>query len=141
FQRTGGVATDPARFSATSGADGLFHLVAPVVGAASGAVVGSVTVRPPAPASPFTVEGVRLPVTTFESDHQYLGRWGVGGGLTYQGELNWADTYTHAAGIEVEFRRTGGIAVEPGTFTVVTGTDGRFTLRPKTTQAGEVVAD
>lgn len=141
FRRTGGVDLDRPVLTVASGSDGRFHLVAPAVGASRGSVEGELTVRPAAPASPFTLAGIRLAVATIESDVQFLGRWGVGAGLFYQGELNWVDTYTHAPGFEVEFRRTGGIAVEPDTFTVVTGTDGRFTLRPRTAEVGEVVAD
>src|SRR5690606_3022467 len=46
-----------------------------------------------------------------------------------------------AAGIEVEFRRTGGIEVTPDTFRVTTDRFGVVKLRPQTGAAGELTAE
>ena len=81
-------------------------------------------------------------------DLKSLGVWGVGPlpvapHISYVGELHYADTGARAIGVAVEFRRTGGIAVEPDTLLQRTDASGRFALflKPTPSQDGEVVGE
>ena len=58
------------------------------------------------------------------------------------GNLFQRATRKPAAGVEVEFRRTGGVAIDPDTFVVKTDAAGNFPLRPSLAGTfGEVVGD
>ena len=113
-----------------------------------GEVHGSLVFHPPPPYEhfPFAVHGIRMTTSTVRGDVRNLGLWGVGPlrvdpHISYVGEIYYADTNQRAAGVEVEFRRTGGIAVEPDTFVVRSNELGRFPLFMTPQGEGEVVGD
>jgi hypothetical protein len=137
FRRTGGVPVEPAVFTVRTDQFGRFSLMPRAL--EEGEVVFDLLIRPPSPYSAFTIKDVREN-TTFGSRQRLIGLWAVGNHLAYTGELQWGDTYERAAGVEVEFRRIGGIAVDPDTFVVRTDVNGRFPLTPRPLeQEGEVI--
>jgi len=136
FQRTGGILVDRDSFVTSTGSDGRFpFLMAPL---ADGELVGRLIIRPPAPVLPETLQTLRLP--TVDTDQLLLlGVWGYGQQILYAGELFLRGTGMPAVGLEVEFRRTGGIAISPEAFVVHTDASGRFPLAPSNAADGEVV--
>ena len=57
-----------------------------------------------------------------------LPRLGIGPSLEYAGAFHKRATLQPMPGVRVEFRRTGGIPVQPETFTAVTDGNGVFTF-------------
>jgi hypothetical protein len=113
-----------------------------------GEVRGSLVFHPPPPYEhfPFAVHGIRMTTSTVRGDARNLGLWGVGPlrvapHISYVGEIFYTDTKKPAAGVEVEFRRTGGITVEPDTFVVRSNDAGRFPLFMTPQGEGEVTGD
>lgn len=136
FRQTGGVPVQPANFTATT--NDLGRVLLNPHPQEEGEVVFELRLELPAPYHQATLSGLRMQ-TNAEAEFQLLGSWGVGAHLAYVGELLWADTYLPAEGVEVEFRRTGGIEVTPDTFIVHTDTGGRFPLSPRPLeQTGDV---
>lgn len=129
--------------------NGVFTLELEATG--PGEVVGRLSFQPPFPYEHFGFDAgrVRIPTVDVRGDAQELGVWGVGPlpgppHISYVGELWFADTNELAVGVDVEFRRTGGLAVVPDTFAVFTGENGRFPLlmRPATRgEEGVVIGD
>jgi hypothetical protein len=138
-ERTGGVATTPSTYSTRTLADGRFWIRMGAEGA--GEAIFSVRVVPPPPYRPETLERLVLPVLLGRDEVRDLGRWGVGYQIFYTGELVWADTGSPAAGVEVEFRRTGGLPVEPSTVTTRTGGDGRFYIHLEAFERGDLLGE
>lgn len=135
------VETDTLR--GTSNGDGIFRLTGR--GRQSGQVTGTLVFHPPDPYPQFvfSVPGVRVTTTQVRGNPTYLGNWGVGPvrtdpHISYVGELFFSDTGERAVGVQVEFRRTGGIAVRPDTFTVQSNSQGRVPLFMKPQGEGEV---
>jgi hypothetical protein len=133
---------------AYSNATGQFRLTGPR--RTAGQVVGTLVFFPPEPFSQFFfgVPGVVVPTTTVRGDSRFLGTWGVGPirtdpHISYVGELWYRDTGARAEGVEVEFRRTGGISVMPETLMVRSGADGRFVilLEVVPATAGELIGE
>lgn len=129
-----------------SDAEGIFELSAPASG--ERVVQGRLLFQPPAPYNHFlfAVDGVHLETTRVRGDARNLGMWGVGPlptepHISYVGGLYYRDTGQPAEGVEVEFRRTGGIAVEPDTFVVVSGENGRFPLLMDPAEQGAVIGE
>jgi hypothetical protein len=139
FRRTGGVDLLEEVVTARVGADGRFLLLP--IPAEAGEVEGELTVILPPPFLPQTMTGVRLQGFESESEIRFLGRWGVLPHLSYVGEIVWWDSHAPAEGVEIEFRRTGGIEVSPDPFTTRSGADGRFLLNPAPHADGEVVGE
>lgn len=137
FRRTGGILVDPASFTVHTGPDGRFPLNRSIP-RTDGDVLGVLIVRPPAPAAAETIPAVRMP--TVDTDALILlGVFGYGQQILYAGEVYLRGTGQLAAGVDVEFRRTGGITIAPDSFVVRTNADGRFPLAPSTSSQGEVV--
>lgn len=135
FRRTGGIPVQPEHFVVRTDAGGRFPF--PVTPLASGELRGELTVRPAPPALPFT-ETVR--VSTFDTDGGRLfGIWGVGPHLPYAG-LVYLDGVA-VEGVEVEFRRTGGIRIEPERFTTRSTSYGAFPLGAVPLEVGEVIGE
>jgi len=114
----------------------------------AGEVRGTLAFFPPQPYNhfPFYVEGISISTTRVRGDSRRIGYWGVGPlpappHLSYVGEVYFRDSGERAGGVEVEFRRTGGVAVQPDTFTIVSGADGRFPLFMTPSGAGEVIGE
>ena len=138
FQRTGGIAADPDTFVVSTNANGAFSLVTTPL--ADGVLVGDLIIRPPPPAVAETIQAIRM--QTVDTEPLILfGVWGYGYGIFYGSQLWLRGTEGPAAGLEVEFRRTGGIAITPGNIVVRTDSAGRFPLGAGADGAGEVVGD
>jgi hypothetical protein len=138
---SGSVVMDTLR--GISDAEGVFRLIGSSPRA--GEVVGTLVFSPPAPYPQFVygVAGVRVPTTRVRGNPAFVGSWGVGPlrtdpHISYVGELFYRDTGERAERVEVEFRRTGGIAVAPDTFTVHSDVNGRFPLFMTPIGEGEV---
>lgn len=136
FQRTEGIPVDPDSFVTTTGPDGRFpFLTTPL---ADGELVGRLIIRPPAPEAPETLQTLHVP--TVDTDQLLLlGVWAYGQHILYAGELFLRGTGLPAVGVDVEFRRTSGIAISPETMVMRTDGTGRFPLAPSTTADGEAV--
>jgi hypothetical protein len=147
FFRTGGAALAGGdTLYALSREDGTFHIEGRAAGA--GPVEGTLLFRPPSPyeAFLFAVPGVSVSAVRTRGDVRFLGIWGVGPlrgarHLSYVGEVRDAADGGALAGVEVEFRRTGGIMVQPDTFRVVSAGDGRFPLLMVPAADGEVIGE
>jgi hypothetical protein len=138
FRRTGGIAADPDTFSVSTNAYGAFSLETTPL--ADGVLVGDLIVRPPPPAVADTIRAIRL--QTVDTEPQILvGVWGYGYGIFYGSQLWLRGTEQPAAGLEVEFRRTGGIAIAPDNIVAHTDSAGRFPLGAGADGAGDVVGD
>jgi hypothetical protein len=83
-----------------------------------------------------------MAVMSTPSDRRYFGFWLVAypyfAGI---GQLYHRGTGVPARGVEVEFRRTGGVPIDPEPYVVRSDSFGNFPLRPVAHAAGEVVGD
>ena len=68
-----------------------------------------------------------------------FGRWGIGPHLLYYGRI--VAGGVGVANVDVELRRTGGVAVEPASYTARTGAEGYFPMSPVPLANGELLAD
>jgi hypothetical protein len=146
FRRVGGLSLPAEVLVATSDDAGRFRFEEET--GVAGAVHGTLAFFPPEPYNhfPFYVEAVTISTTRVRGDSRRLGFWGVGPlpappHVSYVGELFYMDTGERASGVEVQFRRSGGVSVHPDTFTVVSGSDGRFPLFMTPSGPGEVVGE
>ena len=134
FHRTGGITVSPATFQRPVQSWGGFSLATEPQG--DGTVEGQLIVLPP---PGFSRDTISLTMPTFDgSEQRLLGRWGVGPSLNYSGEvfLRSAGQQLPLEDIEVQFRRTGGIAVEPDTFSARTTSWGGFSLNTFAVEEG-----
>ncbi len=122
FRVTGGVPASPSPFAATTNAEGRAWITP--VPAAAGEVVGDVVAFYPGQGT-LRTPGVRLR-TSSDPDETFARRIGVGPYLSYQGRLVRASDGAPLEGLEVEFRRTGGVPATPESFVARSGPDGRF---------------
>lgn len=126
FRRTGGLSVTPDTFRVPVQPWGGFSLATEPGG--DGTVEGELIVFPP---PGFSRDTISSSMDTYDgSEQRLLGRWGTGPSLDYAVEL-----YRRSAGqqfvmddVEVQFRRTGGIPVDPDTFVVRTTSWGAFGL-------------
>jgi hypothetical protein len=140
FRRTGGLALEQPTFSGRTDLNGQLVLVLIPETESAGEVVGDVTVRPPAPAPPFVIRGVR--VRTYDSDDlPFLGVLGVGFQAGGVGELVFRGDRSPLADVAVVFERTGGVAANPTRVATRTLADGRFGFTLPTDAEGDVVGD
>jgi hypothetical protein len=141
FRRTGGIEIYPPVYQVTANELGRFWVTS--TPATTGVLSTSVEVYLPAHGRAIQIPEVRLSTTQDPEDVRIL-RLGVGAQIYYYGVLNWASTGQPATGVEVEFRRTGGLAIEPERFVARTNALGMFplyaTLRDPFDQ-GELVGD
>lgn len=140
FVSTAGVAPAGA-LEARTDSRGQFTLAGS--GTSAGELVGRIEVLFDDGTVVDTIAGLRLPTLLSPGDSRYLGRWLVGWPhFEAYGQLYRRAGGQVASGVEVEFRRTGGIQVEPDTFVVTTDASGNFALRPRPLAArGELVGD
>lgn len=138
FVRTGGVAITPASVRVTSDSRGFFLL--PLDASLDGVVTGSVTVR--------SADGQRASIyqnvsfATYDStSFRSSGLWAYGERLAWALELWTHDRLAPAPNVNVEFRRTGGLAISPDRIAAKTGNDGRFEVRASVLDTGTVVGD
>jgi hypothetical protein len=111
FRPTGGVGLEVDSLVAQTDGEGRFRFVARALGA--GEVLGTVTVRPPAPRLAYAIPGVRLATTGLRGDAGVLDTW------TAQPYVAWvASVVTRrgpgAAWAFAKFRRTGGARLDGG---------------------------
>ena len=150
FVRTGGVGLDRDTIRTETNALGSFSLEAEADGA--GEVVGELILYPPGSTGSGPISLVRIPMSLATgrsaSDVRYLGPFsvphlyfGAYGELFYRGGPLYATEGVFARNVEVEFRRTGGIRVEPDTFVVRSNGAAQFPLEPQPLEVGEVVFD
>jgi 5-hydroxyisourate hydrolase-like protein (transthyretin family) len=140
FVRTGGVALEADVLGTETDRDGWFRLQGPARG--EGEVVGELRFHPPAPLPPVRIEGVRLTTTRAAGEAMFAGTWSIPfPHLPYEAHFYHRASGLPAAGIEIEFRRTGGIRVEPDTFRVTTNPWGHVKLRPLTREVGELTGE
>lgn len=87
------------------------------------------------PRGPARIED--LEVETFAADSQRVaGRWAFGEQINHALVFERQGTGEPVAGVEVEFRRTGGIRVRPDTFTVTTTSWGAAPIQTHTDEEG-----
>jgi hypothetical protein len=140
FRRTGGLALTQPTFNGVTNLNGQLVLVLTPAAEVAGEVVGDVTVRPPPPAPPFVIRGVR--VRSYDSDDlPFFGVLGIGYQAVAAGELVFRGDRAPLADAEVVFERTGGIAATPARFATRSLQDGRFAITLDTDAPGEVVGD
>jgi hypothetical protein len=140
FQRLDLLGDDlpPADLVTTSDAEGNFYIDFRAL--ELGELVADVKVHPPEPQDTFSATGMVLEMALHDEHRRFLARWGVGEHILYVGEVQWADG-TAAQGVGIEFRRTGGLAIQPEVLQTTTGANGRFGLHPTSTASGTVVGD
>ncbi|AHG91021.1 hypothetical protein J421_3484 [Gemmatirosa kalamazoonensis] len=137
FRRTGGIQVETPVLRSTTDVNGRFPIITAT--SESGELVGDLVVDPAGPLQQ-TYTGIRL--ATFPSDEvRFAGVWGVGDQILYAGEFFNRATGQRQAGIDVEFRRTGGVNVTQPVFTSRTDANGRFLIAPPTQESGEVVGE
>lgn len=141
FVRRGGVGLADAKLTAVSDSAGVFVLEGRAQ--EEGKVTGDLVFYPPSPIAPVTITDVEMSTARAPGELRRLGTWMIQYPFfAYKGALfHRNDGQPPAKGIEVEFRRTGGIPIYPDTFTVLSDERGHFDLRPKTSVSGEVVGD
>jgi hypothetical protein len=124
FRRTGGIEVSPSVLQVTANEQGRFWMTP--IPAITGVVAASLEVHLSAHGRTIMIPEVRLSTTQDPGEVRVL-RLGVGAQIYYYGRLTWADGRP-AADVEVEFRRTGGLAVSPERFVVTTDALGLFPL-------------
>lgn len=141
FVGTGGVALQEERLSATTDSAGRFVLEGRARD--DGQVIGSLLLHPPSQIAPPRVVEVTMATSRAAGELRWLGEWQVPYPyIALRGDLYHRSTgLPPAKGIEVEFKRTGGIRIEPDSFVVRSDSLGHFYLRPQTLVAGEVMGD
>jgi 5-hydroxyisourate hydrolase-like protein (transthyretin family) len=140
FVRSGGAALESDVLTAETDRSGRFRLQGEARD--EGVVVGTLRFHPPAPLEPVRIEGVRLTTTRAAGEARFAGSWSIElPHLPYEAHFYHRRSGLPAAGIEIEFRRTGGIRVEPDTFRVTTDAWGNVKLTPITREVGEVTGE
>jgi hypothetical protein len=141
FVRTGGGTLLP-RDSVTVFTDsvGKFRIEGEVLDGQT--VMGKLVIHQPAPLGTVVYEDLPLVPTAVATETRYMGSWRLDhphfGSF---GEVIYRNTLGRADGVEVEFRRRGGVSVEPSTFLMRTDVGGRFPLSPLPRDTGEIVFD
>lgn len=136
FRSTGGIPVDPEVYVARSDSFGNFPLRPQPLDI--GEVVGDLTIRPGGGLSERVIRDVRFSSFIGDDPNPYLMRVGIGPQLPWIGHVVYQDTGLPAAGIRWEFRRTGGIPVDPETFSGTTNEWGGFGLDPAPLAEGEL---
>lgn len=136
FRRTGGIEIEPDTFVAETDFDGRFTLTPKALG--HGEIVGDLTVRGVIGDRFDTrvIRDVRFSTTHVERPLAVRGVWYLGLSMRYVGQIHYRTDGEPAVGVPVHFERTGGLEVEPDTFTVRTDGAGRFPLRFEPEESG-----
>lgn len=128
FRQTGGPLVSGIQnglYTDTTDASGMFYLFANQVQPLDGGdVVGDLTVKLPPPLDAVHRD-MHIPVQTVFKPASRLHLVGVGPNLEYHIEVRNRGTGEVVPGVRVDFERTGGIAVEPPTWSQVTERSGR----------------
>jgi hypothetical protein len=141
FRRTGGVQTVDGTSAHTSSENGRFIIAFTAL--TDGEIVGDLVLQPPPPFRTRTIEGMRLETRREEHFLEFIAVWGLGLHISYRGEIVWLPDLDPAPGIELEFRRTGGIELVKDRIVMRTDQGGSFILQvgPRDEQEGEVVGE
>ncbi len=139
IRRTGGVALSSDSIDVTAGGDGRIYFK--LDAADAGDMVADVVVEAPTVGRTFRRDGVHFTATYVDQIPAVGAVWSFGAGLPYVGEIYARGSGIRPAGIDVEFRRTGGIPTDPDSFVVATNADGRFPFLLTPEADGEVVGD
>ncbi len=126
FRRVAGIPLDPDTFVVSTDQNALFPLRPRPL--AAGEVVFDLIVHTPAPYRPDTISGLRLSTRFTEQQEPMAGVWRIGPYFPQFGRLVWGDTGRPAAGVEIEFRRTGGIPVDPESLVTRSDETGHFSI-------------
>ena len=141
FRRTAGVPVVQQPYvTATDSAGGRFRLR--VTSPELGVFRGDLRFTPAGRNDVWLVPDIGVATLHEDRDSRLLGVMLVGPTLAYDATLQYEDG-APAAGVEVRFRRTGGLEATPAQLTVVTDVHGRFPLRPVPVDArsGTVVGE
>lgn len=124
-----------------SGPDGLFYME--TLALEPGEIVGDLTLTPPDFPRPYVVRGVRLTARVTDRRPALDRSFRVGATLDYVAELRARGSREPLAGVDVEFRRTGGVLLTSDVFRGRTNAEGRVALTPTPANEsqGEVVGD
>lgn len=140
FVPTGGISLEEDSLVARTDSAGRFRLEGRARG--EGDVVGDLWIYPPAPVEPVRIRGVRLRTSRAPGNVHPLGSWKVDSPyLGYQFYLFYRSTGKAAPGVEVTFRRTGGVPLEADTLRLTSDARGYVILRPTVSTHGDVVGD
>jgi hypothetical protein len=134
IQRTGGIPVEPANLSVVSSPQGV--VIFTLQPLAQGTVNVRITVNTPPPGSPVVMNAS---LATFDADTgRHLTNWNIGPHLPYFGVVR-ANFGFPFVNIPIEVRRTGGIAVQPESFTTRTNGDGVFVVQPAPLALGDAI--
>ena len=140
FVPTGGIELREDTLFGTSDGEGRFTIEGDAEG--TGVVTGDLIIYPPQPIAPVRVSGVRMTTSRGVGDLRRLGEWRIPFPyLAYQFHLYYRANGEPARGIEVEFRRTGGIPIEPDSVRMTVDERGYVILRPEIGAQGIVTGD
>jgi hypothetical protein len=140
FVRTGGVALERDTVVVTTDAAGRFQLEAGARG--SGTATGVVRVTGADGALLSVVSDVQLATSKASGEVRHLGAWRIPYvHVGREGVIFWRAPHTRAPGLEVEFRRTGGVQVTPERFTTRTDSEGLFPFLALPWEAGEIIGE
>jgi hypothetical protein len=138
FTRTSGVTITPASVQVTADSRGFFVLALDAT--VDGTVTGDMLVRSADGTKRSTYHGVQF--ASFDSTaYRYSGLWAYGEQWAWAVELWTNARLAPEPNVDVEFRRTGGLAITPDRIAKRTGSDGRIELRALVTDTGTVVGD
>jgi hypothetical protein len=138
FRRTGGIPIYPDTFVVYTDSLGRFPLRPKTT--VTGEVTGDLLVHRLPPFQSLVVRGVRLSTFTIPRLDSII-PVPVGIGLPYSALLQWQATGRAAAGVQVQFRRTGGVRMLPDPYVTRTDQFGTVILSPAPLEAGELVGD
>jgi hypothetical protein len=136
FVRTGGIQISPATISTSTDPNGLF-LLAPAA-AQGGTLEGVLTISAPGLPRSFQIP-VRIDTRYQDVDPHDVTVVNVGAALLWVGEVHRRATNLVLPGIQVDFQRTGGIAIDPPQFTSTTNESGLVALQPTPLAEGELI--
>lgn len=146
FVRTGGIEIDPDSQLVRTDSAGRFRVRATARG--EGTVQGTLVFLPAPPFEGFvfSVPDLEMGTVRAAGESRFLGEWGVGPVpvapyVSYAGELVLRGSGAPAAGVRVEYHRTGGVQLTPDPVVATSGSDGRFYLRADADRVGNAVGD
>jgi hypothetical protein len=133
--------TNPPYYSATDDAGRVVLFDVNAHGVSVGTMIGDLVIQLPEPFVPDTIHDIHLETTQRLGEPPHILRYGIGPSLFYTGEFHNRSSDTPIGGVGVTFRRTGGVATDPETFTTVSRADGRFTFPLRPLGEGSVTGD
>ena len=136
FKRTGGIQANPQVINTTTDPYGRFILTPTV--AQGGTIEAVLTITAPGFPRSYDIP-VRIDTRYQDGPTRDVAVLHLGAVLLWSGEIYRRLTNEHMAGIQVDFLRTGGIAVDPAQFTSITDKNGLFVIEPTPLAEGELI--